>query len=88
MLIVKVLIIISDPDCCPPSLEMFLTVTSPPCCARDAVVRVQVAEIWRGCKVQKVSGSGGFDLGVTREQGWPGSDASKANLRRGGRGGW
>lgn len=62
-------------------LWVALTVTSPTSSPRDTVVRVEIAEIWRGSKVQKVSGSGGFDLGVTGEQGCPGSDTSQANLR-------
>lgn len=62
-------------------LAVNLTVTSPASSPRDTILRVEVAEIWGGCKVQKISGSRGFDLGVTREQGCPGSYTSHANLR-------
>lgn len=58
-----------------------LTVASSPGCSRDAVLRIQMAEIWGGCKVEQVSGSGGFDLRVPGEQGRPGSNASEADLR-------
>ena len=43
-----------------------------------------MAEIRGGRKVQKVSGSRRFDLGVTGEQGCPGSYAGQANLKGGG----
>lgn len=59
-----------------------LTITSPTSSPRDTVVRVKMAEIWGGCKIHKVSGSRGFDLGVTGEQGRPGSYASQADLGR------
>ena len=61
-----------------------LTVTSPTSSPRDTVVRVKMAEIRGGRKVQKVSGSRRFDLGVTGEQGCPGSYAGQANLKGGG----
>lgn len=41
-----------------------LTVASSTGGSRDAVLRIQMAEIWGGCKVEQVSGSGGFDLRV------------------------
>lgn len=48
-------------------LAVDLTVTSPTSSPRDTVVRVEMAEIWGGRKVHKVSGSRGFDLVVTGE---------------------
>lgn len=41
------------------------SITSPTSSPRDTVVRVEMTEIWGGRKVHKVSGSRGFDLGVT-----------------------
>lgn len=41
-----------------------LTVASSTGCSRDAVLWIQMAEIWGGCKVEQVSGSGWFDLWV------------------------
>lgn len=41
-----------------------LTVASSTGGSRDAVLRIQMAEIRGGCKVEQVSGSGGFDLRV------------------------
>ena len=58
------------------SLVIDLTVTSPTSSPWDTIVRVEMAEIWRGRKVHKVSGSRGFDLGVTGEQGCPRSYTS------------
>lgn len=46
----------------------------------NAVVRVQLTEVWGRCEVHQVSGSGGFHLGVPREQSSPGSDASQTDL--------
>lgn len=62
-------------------IDIDLTVTSPTSSPRDTIVRVKVAEIRRGCKVQKVSGSRRFDLGVPGEQSSPGSYTSQSNLR-------
>lgn len=58
-----------------------LTVTSPTGGPRDTVLGIQMAEIWRGCKVEEISGSGGFHLGVPREQGCSGSYTSQTDLR-------
>lgn len=63
------------------SCETLLTVASPTSSPRDAVLRIQMAEIWGGCKIQQISGSRRFDLGVPREEGRPGSNTSEADLR-------
>lgn len=48
--------------------EVDLTVTSPAGGPRDAVLGIQMAEVWGGRKVEEISGSRGFHLGVPREQ--------------------
>jgi len=53
-----------------------LTITSPTSSPWDAIIRVEMTEIWGGCKIQKVSGSRGFDVGVTGEQSCPWSNTS------------
>lgn len=63
------------------SCEMLLTVASSTSSPRDSILWIQMAEIWGGCKIQQISGSRGFDLGVPREEGRPGSNTSEANLR-------
>lgn len=48
--------------------EVDLTVASPACGPRDTVLGIEMAEIWGGRKVEEISGSRGFHLGVPREQ--------------------
>lgn len=73
------------PELVPSSFEMVsvadLTVTSPTGGSRDTVLGIQMAEIWRGCKVEEISGSGGFHLGVPWEQGRSGSYTSQTDLK-------
>lgn len=61
--------------------SQLLTVASSTSSPRDAILRIQMAEVRGGCKVQQISGSRGFDLGVPREEGRPGSNTSEADLR-------
>lgn len=56
------------------------TIASPSSSPRDAIFRIKMAEVWGGCKIHKVSGSRGFDVGVTGEKSWPGSNTSQSNL--------
>lgn len=58
-----------------------LTVTSPTGGPRNTILGIEMAEIWGGCKVEEISGSRGFYLGVPREQGRSGSYTSQTDLR-------